>query len=63
MQKLYYQNNNKHSKELYTEYAELAKEKDPSILFDNHLGRLRYYNLDQTIMAALQTSEREFENK
>lgn len=32
-------------------------------MFDNHLGRLRYYNLDQTIMAALQTVEREFENK
>ena len=56
----YYPINNKRNKELYTKYVELAKEKAPSVLFGGRLGQYRYYNMDQTIMAALQTVEHEF---
>ncbi|KPD34389.1 UDP-galactopyranose mutase [Pediococcus acidilactici] len=59
----YYPINNKRNKELYTKYVELAKEKAPSVLFGGRLGQYRYYNMDQTIMAALQTVEHEFGEK
>ena len=59
----YYPVNNKRNKELYTKYVELAKEKAPSVLFGGRLGQYRYYNMDQTIMAAIQTVEHEFGEK
>ncbi|KAF0507034.1 UDP-galactopyranose mutase [Pediococcus pentosaceus] len=59
----YYPINNKRNKELYTKYVELAQAKAPSVLFGGRLGQYRYYNMDQTIMAALQTVEHEFEGK
>lgn len=58
----YYPINNKRNKELYTRYVELAKKKAPNVIFGGRLGQYRYYNMDQTIMAALQTVKKEFEN-
>ncbi|MCV3556060.1 UDP-galactopyranose mutase [Pediococcus ethanolidurans] len=55
----YYPINNKRNKELYTRYVKLAKEKAPNVIFGGRLGQYRYYNMDQTIMAALQTVKKE----
>lgn len=55
----YYPINNKRNKELYTRYVELAKRKTPNVIFGGRLGQYRYYNMDQTIMAALQTVKKE----
>ncbi|WP_367365380.1 UDP-galactopyranose mutase [Pediococcus parvulus] len=59
----YYPINNKNNKELYTRYVKLAHEKAPNILFGGRLGQYRYYNMDQTIMAALQSVKKEFGEK
>lgn len=56
----YYPINNKRNKQLYAEYVKLAKEKQPNVIFGGRLGQYRYYNMDQTIMAALQTVKRVF---
>ncbi|CAJ1226835.1 UDP-galactopyranose mutase [Levilactobacillus zymae] len=56
----YYPINNKRNKELYTKYSEMAKSKNPEIIFGGRLGQYRYYNMDQTIMAALQAVKQEF---
>lgn len=55
----YYPINNKRNKELYTRYVDLAKEEVPRVIFGGRLGQYRYYNMDQTIMAALQVVKRE----
>lgn len=57
----YYPINNKRNKELYSEYANEAKKNYPNVLFGGRLGQYRYYNMDQTIMSALQAVKREFE--
>lgn len=56
----YYPVNNQRNKKLYKEYTELANEKAPNVVFGGRLGQYRYYNMDQTIMAALQVVHREF---
>jgi len=56
----YYPVNNQRNKKLYKEYTELASEKAPNVVFGGRLGQYRYYNMDQTIMAALQVVHREF---
>lgn len=55
----YYPINDKKNKELYSKYIKLAKEEYPNVIFGGRLGQYRYYNMDQTIMAALQTVKRE----
>lgn len=47
----------------YTKYVELTEKKIPSVLFGSRLGQYHYYNMNQTIMATLQTAEREFVSK
>jgi len=57
----YYPINNKRNKELYSKYVELARKECPTVVFGGRLGQYRYYNMDQTIMAALQTVRKEFQ--
>ncbi|MCT6851193.1 MAG: UDP-galactopyranose mutase [Staphylococcus epidermidis] len=57
----YYPINNKKNKELYKKYVELASKEANKVIFGGRLGQYRYYNMDQTIMAALQLVKREFE--
>lgn len=59
----YYPINNQRNKELYTKYVKLANSKASNVLFGGRLGQYRYYNMDQTIMAALQTVKKEFGEK
>lgn len=59
----YYPVNNQKNKILYKKYVELAKEKASNVLFGGRLGQYRYYNMDQTIMAALQLVKKEFDEK
>ncbi|MFC6177408.1 UDP-galactopyranose mutase [Companilactobacillus huachuanensis] len=56
----YYPVNNQRNKELYAEYVQLAQSNYPQVLFGGRLGQYRYYNMDQTIAAALQAVKNEF---
>lgn len=56
----YYPINDKKNKELYKKYVKLAGEKASNVIFGGRLGQYRYYNMDQTIMAALQLVKHEF---
>ncbi|KJW11652.1 UDP-galactopyranose mutase [Levilactobacillus spicheri] len=56
----YYPINDKKNKILYSRYVELAQKEAPNVIFGGRLGQYRYYNMDQTIMAALQVVKREF---
>ncbi|APX71981.1 UDP-galactopyranose mutase [Companilactobacillus allii] len=56
----YYPINNHRNKQIYDQYVKLAREQCPNVLFGGRLGLYRYYNMDQTIMAALQLVKREF---
>jgi len=56
----YYPINDKKNKALYTRYVELARKKYPNVVFGGRLGQYRYYNMDQTVMAALKVSKQEF---
>ncbi len=44
---------------MYKQYHELAKTV-PNVIFGGRLGQYRYYNMDQTIMAALKLVKKEF---
>lgn len=55
----YYPINNRQNKQLYDRYVNLAKD-NCNVLFGGRLGLYRYYNMDQTIMAALELVKREF---
>ncbi|GET16453.1 UDP-galactopyranose mutase [Ligilactobacillus agilis] len=57
----YYPVNNKENNALYTSYKELADREAKNVIFGGRLGQYRYYNMDQVIMAALVTVEKEFE--
>ena len=54
----YYPINDLKNKELYAEYRELAK-KDPKVIFGGRLAEYKYYDMDDTIEAALKTVEKE----
>lgn len=54
----YYPINDLRNKSLYKDYIDLARLKAPKVIFGGRLGQYRYYNMDQTIMAALQTAKR-----
>ncbi|WP_338232608.1 UDP-galactopyranose mutase [Companilactobacillus muriivasis] len=56
----YYPVNNQRNKELYAEYVQLAQADYPQVFFGGRLGQYRYYNMDQTIAAALQVVKDEF---
>lgn len=56
----YYPISDKKNRHLYKEYVELAHIKTPNTIFGGRLGQYRYYNMDQTIMAALQVVSQEF---
>ncbi|GEO58569.1 UDP-galactopyranose mutase [Companilactobacillus bobalius] len=58
----YYPINNKRNKDLYSNYVKLARNEFPNVIFGGRLGQYRYYNMDQTIMSAMQIVKREFEN-
>jgi UDP-galactopyranose mutase len=58
----YYPINDHSSKELYAKYLQLARKDYPQVIFGGRLGQYRYYNMDQTIMAALQTVKKEFDD-
>lgn len=55
----YYPVNNAKNNALYKQYQELAKNV-PNVVFGGRLGQYRYYNMDQTIMAALKVVSKEF---
>ena len=56
----YYPVNNQKNKELYKQYVDLARKDAGNVVFGGRLGQYRYYNMDQTIMAALQLVKQEF---
>lgn len=56
----YYPINDTRNKKLYSDYVKLARSNYPNVIFGGRLGQYRYYNMDQTIMAALQTVKKEF---
>ncbi|TMT02695.1 UDP-galactopyranose mutase [Apilactobacillus kunkeei] len=56
----YYPINNQKNKSLYKKYVELAENDAKKVVFGGRLGQYRYYNMDQTIMAALQLVKKEF---
>lgn len=56
----YYPINNDRNKKLYSSYVKMARSDFPNVVFGGRLGHYRYYNMDQTIAAALQTVKREF---
>jgi len=52
----YYPVNNKKNNMLYKKYTELPR--DEKVILGGRLGQYRYYNMDQTIMMAIQLSKR-----
>lgn len=59
----YYPINNHRNKELYKNYVKLADQLETKVIFGGRLGQYRYYNMDQTIMAALRMVDKEFGNE
>lgn len=53
----YYPINDIINNKKYKEYTKMAKS-IPNVIFGGRLGQYRYYNMDQTIMAALQLAKR-----
>lgn len=49
----YYPVNNKKNAELYNRYAEYARETEPNVTFAGRLGKYKYYDMDDTIAAAM----------
>lgn len=58
----YYPINDKNNNRKYKDYTQLAHS-IPNIIFGGRLGQYRYYNMDQTIMAALQLVKGVLEDK
>lgn len=54
----YYPVNNDRNQEVYKRYAEEAA-KQPDIIFGGRLGGYKYFNMDQTIAAALHAADKE----
>ncbi|GEL15445.1 UDP-galactopyranose mutase [Pediococcus cellicola] len=55
----YYPVNNEANNRLYKKYQKLADQQANNVIFGGRLGQYRYYNMDQVLMAALQTTNRE----
>ena len=49
----YYPVNDERNNALYEQYAQLAGERSPAVIFGGRLGRYRYYNMDEVIRTAL----------
>ena len=60
-QEAYYPINDERNNELYRQYRELAREY-PNIIFAGRLGEYKYYDMDDTVAAALELTEREAGN-
>lgn len=58
----YYPINDKNNNRKYKDYTQLAQS-IPNVIFGGRLGQYRYYNMDQTIMAALQLVKGVLEGK
>lgn len=58
----YYPINDKNNNRKYKDYTQLAQS-IPNVIFGGRLGQYRYYNMDQTIMAALQLVKSVLEDK
>ncbi|QLL69457.1 UDP-galactopyranose mutase [Lactobacillus sp. 3B(2020)] len=56
----YYPVNNATNNSLYKQYAKLATETKPNVIFGGRLGQYRYYDMDQVLHAALVTVAKEF---
>ena len=54
----YYPVNDDKNGELYEKYKELA-DKESNVIFGGRLGTYKYYNMDQIILEALETADRE----
>lgn len=54
----YYPVNDEKNQALYKQYADLAK-KEENVIFGGRLGGYRYYDMDDTIEAALELAEKE----
>ena len=57
----YYPVNDRHDRQLYSKYVELAHTKAQHVIFGGRLGQYRYYNMDQAIMAALELVHQVFD--
>ncbi len=55
----YYPVNNQRNNELYARYAELAAQRG-DVIFGGRLGQYKYFDMDKTVMAALEAVAREF---
>lgn len=58
----YYPVNDEKNNELFARYRELA-EKEEKVIFGGRLGNYKYYNMDQVIEAALETTGNELKRK
>ena len=58
----YYPVNNEQNQEIYKKYAELAK-KENNVMFGGRLGQYKYYDMDDTIMAALELAKKEMQRE
>ena len=58
----YYPVNNDKNNQLYKEYSELA-EQERNVIFGGRLGMYQYYDMDKVIAAALDTVEKEFNQR
>jgi UDP-galactopyranose mutase len=54
----YYPVNDERNQTLYQQYAALAQSR-PDVIFGGRLGNYRYFDMDQTIRAALDAVARE----
>ncbi|MHC3376337.1 UDP-galactopyranose mutase [Ligilactobacillus equi] len=57
----YYPINNDRNNNMYQEYKKYAAKNASNVIFGGRLGQYKYYNMDQVIVAALETVKEEFE--
>lgn len=55
----YYPINDEHNNALYRAYLSFAQEKYPNIIFAGRLGAYKYFDMDKTILSALQLYKKE----
>lgn len=56
----YYPVNDERNTQIYKQYAKIARQTQPNILFGGRLGKYRYFDMDQVINDALNTVRQEF---
>ncbi|MBE6788088.1 MAG: UDP-galactopyranose mutase [Ruminococcaceae bacterium] len=57
----YYPVNNEENQAVYQKYAALA-EKESKVIFGGRLGGYKYYDMDDTVLAALELAKKEFQS-